>query len=97
MEDTMETEKKDNIKTEGKEIVFFIDKQQFKTAEAELTVKSLLEDYAKEDSSQTTLVLKHGNETTKYTSLVQTIQLKNGMQFVVYHNTPTTVSSYVRA
>lgn len=93
----MNTEKKDAVKTQNKEIVFFIDKEQFKTDKTELSVRALLEDYAKEDSSQTSLVLKHGNETTKYTNLEQVIQLKNGMQFVVYHNTPTTVSFYVWA
>ncbi len=75
------------------EINFFIDKQQFKVTVTELTVKQLLEEYAKENSSETTLVLKSGNDLTKLTDLNQSIELKNGMKFFVYHNEPTPVSN----
>lgn len=78
------------------EIVFFVDKQQFKTEQSQLTVRTILQ-MAKEDPAQTTLVLKHGNDQTKYTNLDEIISLQNGMKFVVFHNTPTTVSNYVRA
>jgi hypothetical protein len=97
---TMEaTEKeRESVRTEkGKEIVFFIDKQQFKTEQTELTVRVLLADYAKDDPSQTTLVLKQGNDLTKYTNLDEVIHLENGMKFLVYHNTPTPVSGHVRS
>jgi hypothetical protein len=100
MEVTMEDmeKAKSSVGTEkDKEVVFFIDKQQFKTELTELTVRVLLADYAKEDPSQTTLVLKQGNDLTKYTSLDEIVHLKNGMKFLVYHNTPTTVSHYVWA
>jgi hypothetical protein len=94
----METTEKHVIKTEtAHEIVFFIDKQQFKTRQTELSVRAILQDFAKEDPTQTTLVLRHGNDLVKYTNLDEIISLKNGMKFVVYHNTPTPVSSYVRA
>jgi hypothetical protein len=94
----METTEKHAVKTETEhEIVFFIDKQQFKTRQTELSVRAILQDFAKEDPTQTTLVLRHGNDLDKHTNLDEIISLKNGMKFVVYHNTPTPVSSYVRA
>jgi hypothetical protein len=94
----METTEKNAAKmgTE-QQIVFFIDVEQFKTKQSELSVRTILQDFAKEDPSQTTLVLRHGNDQIKYTNLDEIISLKNGMKFVVYHNTPTPVSNYVRA
>ena len=77
----------------GSEIVFFIDKEQFKTSEATLSVRAILTDFAKEDPAQTTLARRHGNETHKYTDLNELVPLENGMKFFVLHNTPTTVSS----
>jgi hypothetical protein len=74
------------------EVVFFIDKEQHKAAQATVTVRSLLTDYAKEDPAQTTLAWRHGNETRKYSYLDEVITLENGMKFFVLHNTPTTVS-----
>jgi hypothetical protein len=94
----METIEKHGVKKETEhDIVFFIDMEQFKTRQSELSVSAILQDFAKEDSSQTTLVLRHGNDQIKYTNLDEIISLKNGMKFVVYHNTPTPVSSYVRS
>lgn len=77
---------------EKKEVVFFIDKEQFKTERTELTVRELLQDFAKEDSSETTLARQKGNEIEKLTDLDMIIVLENGMKFIVYHNGPTTVS-----
>ena len=74
------------------EVVFFIDKQQFKSDKSDLSVRTLLVDLAKEDPNQTTLASKHGNDLTKYTNLDQIIHVENGMKFVVLHNTPTPVS-----
>ena len=94
----METTEKQGVKKETEhEFVFFIDMQQFKTNQSELSVRTILQEFAKEDPTQTTLVLRHGNEQVKYTNLDEIISLKNGMKFVVYHNTPTPVSSYVRS
>jgi hypothetical protein len=76
----------------GNEVVFFIDKEQFKTTSPNITVRSLLTDYAKEDPTQTTLARRHGNETHKFTNLDEVLTLENGMKFFVLHNTPTTVS-----
>jgi hypothetical protein len=74
------------------EIVFFIDKEQFKTEQPALTVRELLEGFAHENPDETTLVLQKGNELTKFTDLNQSIPLHNGMKFVVFHNGPTPVS-----
>lgn len=76
----------------SKEVVFFIDKQKFKTEEHNLTVRTLLVDFAKEDPTQTTLARREGNHLEKYTNLDQVIHIKNGMQFIVLHNSPTPVS-----
>lgn len=75
-----------------KEVVFFIDKEQFKTERTELTVRELLLDFAKADPNLSTLVWRHGNDLEKFTDLDKVVVIENGMHFVVYHNTPTTVS-----
>ncbi len=75
-----------------KHIVFFIDKEQFKTDRTELTVREILADFAKEDPNETTLVLRKGNELEKLTDLNESVNLGNGMKFLVYHNGPTPVS-----
>jgi len=75
-----------------KEVVFFVDQEQFKTEQSELTVRELLQDFAKTDPNESTLVRRHGNELEKLTDLAMVVTLVNGMKFVVYHNTPTTVS-----
>ncbi|GAB7024930.1 hypothetical protein [Geotalea toluenoxydans] len=75
-----------------KEIVFFIDQEQFKTEKTEVTVRELLEDFAMSNPNETTLVRRHGNELEKLMDLAMVLTLVNGMKFVVYHNTPTTVS-----
>jgi hypothetical protein len=72
--------------------VFFIDKEKFTVDVPSLTVKQLIEDYAKEDPNKTTLALKVGNDTPKYKDQNEVITLKNGMHFVLFHNEPTTVS-----
>lgn len=77
----------------NKAVVFFIDKEKFESKIKDVSVRVLLQDFAKEDPSQTTLVLKKGNDLTKLTNLDEIVQLENGMKFLVYHNTPTTVSS----
>ena len=81
------TEKQSN----PKEIVFFIDKQQYKTPETALSVRALLE-IAEEDAAETSLVLQHGHDLKKFTNLDEMVPLENGMHFVVYHNSPTPVS-----
>lgn len=87
---TLDVGKKE--KEDKEKVVFFIDQQQFKSELRELAVRALLVEFAQEDPAQTTLVLRHGKETQKFTNLDEIIRLENGMKFVVYHNTPTTVS-----
>ena len=74
------------------EVVFFIEKEQFKSEKADLSVRTLLVDFAKEDPNQTTLATKHGNDLHKYTNLDEVIHIENGMKFVVLHEGPTPVS-----
>ena len=76
----------------GHKIVFFIDKEKFTVDVEQLTVKQLIEDYAKESPSETTLGLKEGNNLKKFTNLDEIIPLKEGMHFVLFHNEPTPVS-----
>jgi len=77
---------------EKHKINFFIDKEKFETDQAQLSVRTLLVDFAKEDPAQTTLALRHGNDIEKFTNLDQLIAMENGMHFIVFHNTPTPVS-----
>ncbi|MDO8447075.1 MAG: hypothetical protein Q7T53_13440 [Deltaproteobacteria bacterium] len=77
---------------ENTKVIFFIDKEKCESPKADLSVRTLLQDFAKEDPTQTTLVISKGNDLTKLTNLDQIIHLENGMKFVVYHNTPTVVS-----
>lgn len=86
------TEKEKNERKSPKNIVFFIDAEKFETDRKELSVKTLLVEYAKEEPTQTTLALKDGKELIRYTDLDQLIPMKNGMKFIVLHNTPTPVS-----
>jgi len=75
----------------ARELVIFIDQQQFKVENREYTPRELLT-LAGENPAETTLVLKHGHELDKLTDLDKPIRLSNGMHFVVFHNTPTPVS-----
>jgi hypothetical protein len=81
-----------NAKIEAStKVVIFIDQQQFKLEDRAYTPRELLR-LAGDDPSETTLVLKHGNDLDKLTDLDKPIQLKNGEHFVVFHNSPTPVS-----
>jgi len=87
----MQTEVVEKVEMKTKEIVIFIDKQQFKLETEEVTVARLFE-LAEEDPKETTMALKHGNDLKKYTDLNEVVHLENGMKFVVIHNEPTPVS-----
>ena len=83
------------MKTElekDKKIVFFIGKQKFETEQEFLTVKAILEDFAKVKPTEKSLALKQGNDHPEYTNLDESIQMKNGMHFVLFDKTPTTAS-----
>lgn len=73
-------------------IVFFIDKEKFTIDNEAQTAAQLLE-LAKEDPAETTLVLKQGNDLTKFKD-EDIVNLKNGMHFVVFHDGPTPVSYF---
>lgn len=75
----------------AQQVVFFIDRQKFQLDRSTFTVRELLE-MAGEDPSETTLVLRHGNDLTRFEDPNQVITVKNGTHFVVYHNGPTPVS-----
>jgi hypothetical protein len=85
----MSTTTKDTGKKE--KTVVFIDKQKFELDRATYTVGELLA-LAGENSAETTLVLKRGNDLHKYTDPNEILQVKDGMQFVVFSNAPTPVS-----
>lgn len=78
-------------KTKTKEIVIHIDQQTFELEDRPYMPRELLT-LAGENPDETTLVLKHGHELTKFENPDQPIDVKNGMQFVVFHNGPTPVS-----
>lgn len=84
--------KTENAKERPKRVVFFIDAEKFETEKKELSVRTLLVDFAKEDPAKTTLALRNGRELIKYTDLEQKIKMKDGMKFIVLHNDPTPVS-----
>jgi hypothetical protein len=77
--------------TKTKQVVIHIDQQKFELEERPYTAHELLV-LAGENPTETTLVLKHGHELTKFEDPTEPIELKNGMQFVVFHNGPTPVS-----
>ena len=75
------------------QIIFFIEKQEFNVDQEKFTARELLKDYAEEDPDETTLVLKQGTDIIKFKD-DDTVHLKNGMHFVVFHDGPTPVSYY---
>lgn len=79
-------------KKEDKGMVFFIGKEKFETEKTVLTVREILEDYAKVKTDEKSLALKDGNSHTEYTNLDEPIHMKNGMHFVLFDTTPTTAS-----
>jgi hypothetical protein len=72
--------------------VFFVDQEKFESDHETVSVRQVLVEFAKEDAASTTLVERVGHETIKHTDLDEIIHLKNGMKFVVFHNSPTPVS-----
>lgn len=81
-----------NQREQGKQIIFWVDNEQFRTDKHELTVGEILHDFAKEDPAETSLVRRHGNDLEKYADITMSICLENGMKFIVFHNGPTPVS-----
>ena len=87
----MKTEALEKLEMKSKDIVIFIDKQQFKLETEEVAVAKLFE-LAEEDPKETTMALKHGNDLKEYTDINEVVHLENGMKFIVIHNEPTPVS-----
>lgn len=78
---------------EHKKYVFFIGKEKYETDESSLTVREILEDYAKVNTSEKTLALKEeGGSFHEYKNLDESITMKNGMHFVLFDSKPTPVS-----
>jgi hypothetical protein len=75
-----------------KSIVFFIGEKKYETTKEHLTVREILEDFAKVSPDKYTLALKEQGEFHEYTNLDEAIEMKNGMKFVLFDKTPTTVS-----
>ena len=73
-------------------IEIYIDKEKFTIDNEKQTAAELLK-LAKEDPAETTLVLKLGNDLVKFKD-DDDVVLKNGMQFVVFHDGPTPVSYF---
>jgi hypothetical protein len=93
----MNTEIKDGPEAEHcqkkrHEIVFYVDKQRFVTDQPNQTPRSILEFFAGENPSETTLVLKEDKEPHKFSNPDEPITVTEGMRFVVFHNTPCVVS-----
>lgn len=76
---------------EGK-VVFFIDQERFEAPSNELTPRTILTDYAKEDPTQNILVLIRGKDKDRLESLDTPITVKNGTHFTIFHQGPTPVS-----
>ena len=73
-------------------IEIYIDQEKFTIDNEKQTAADLLK-LAKEDPTETTLVLKLGKDLVKFKD-DEDIILKNGMQFVVFHDGPTSVSYF---
>jgi hypothetical protein len=73
-------------------IHFFIDKAPFETTTPSHTVRDLIVNFAKEDPAQVTLIQVKGDERIKHPDLNETLEVTNGEHFLIFHNTPTTVS-----
>lgn len=73
-------------------IEIYIDQEKFTIDNEKQTASDLLK-LAKEDPAETTLVLKLGKDLVKFKD-DEVIILKNGMQFVVFHDGPTPVSYF---
>jgi hypothetical protein len=75
-----------------KVIHFFIDKSKFETTKSSLTVREILEDFAKVSSTNNTLAVKEAGNFVEFTDLNLQVELKEGEHFTVFNNEPTPVS-----
>lgn len=71
---------------------FFIGKAEYKTPKPALTVRQILEDFAKVDPEKKTLAKKEAGGFHEYKDLDESIPLKDCPHFVLFDNEPTGVS-----
>lgn len=74
----MPQEKHEDKSQKPEKIVYFVDKEKFETDQTQLSVRFLLVEKAKEDPTSTTLTLKEGNDTHKFTNLDEMVPMKTG-------------------
>lgn len=77
---------------EKKKYIFFIDKSKYETDEESLTVKQILTEFAKVNTSTNTLAIKEHGSFRELTNLDEVIHLKEGQHFTIFNNEPTPVS-----
>ncbi len=80
------------MQKEAKKVVFFIGEKKYETEQSHLTVRQILVDFAKVSPDKYTLALKTDAGPHEYTNLEESIEMKNGMKFVLFDKAPTPVS-----
>lgn len=80
------------MQKEAKKTVFFIGEKRHETEQNHLTVRQILVEFAKVDPDKYNLALKTNNGPHEYTNLDESIEMKNGMKFVLFDKGPTPVS-----
>jgi hypothetical protein len=81
--------------TEQKEYIFFVQVVkdiEYKTRHAHLTVRKILEEYAKVDPNENTLAEKQTSGVHEFPNLSEELDLKHIRHFIVFSERPTTVS-----
>lgn len=73
-------------------IVFFIGKTKHETEKKGLTPREILVEFAKVSPDNFTLAVKNHGGFDELTNLDDPIEMKDGMHFVLFDKTPTTVS-----
>ena len=80
------------MENKTKNVLFFIGKVKHETNKAELTPREILTEFAKVSPDNFTLALKNQGNFDELTNLDVPIQMKDGIHFVLFDKTPTTVS-----
>lgn len=73
-------------------VTFSIDQEEVSAPTPTLTVRVILSEYAKVDPAKTMLVEMRGSEQVRHPNLDEQLTVTTCSRFVVFHNTPTTVS-----
>lgn len=72
--------------------IFFVGKVKYETTEPRLTVRQILEEYAKVDPTKKTLAEKKGDMFTEYKDLNESLDLGHARHFTLFDETPLPVS-----